>query len=68
MNENTTNSVAGAVSRHVAGGAGVGLAVSAQDDLLQLAGLLVTVASLAWSIYEKLRAGRSLPPATPPTP
>lgn len=65
MNENQTNQVAAAVARHTAGAVGVGAAVTAQDQWVQLLGCLITAISLAWSIYEKLRAQRN---PTPPPP
>ena len=64
MND-STNRIGGALARHTAAAAGVGTATTAQNDLVQLLGALVAVASLAWSIWEK---HRPTPPPSEPWP
>lgn len=61
----TTNSVAGSLTRHTMTGVGaVGLA-AAQDDILRLVSLLITVAGLIWSIVEKFKRPAPPPPPSP---
>lgn len=53
MNE-TTNSIAGSLTRHTLTGGGIAGLLSAQDDLLKLLSLLLTALGLAWSVWEKI--------------
>jgi hypothetical protein len=55
----TTNAVAGSVTRHTMTAGGVAGLVSAQDDIIRLLSLLITVIGLGWSIWEKLTAKRA---------
>lgn len=65
MPDNTPapNITAGIV-RHTAGALGAGTFAASHDELYQLVGAIVTVLSLAWSIWEKTRSQRP-PPAGP---
>lgn len=61
MNETTSTlplAVAGGVTRGLAAGAGTATAVTAQNEMLQFLGALVTALSIGWSVYEKFAAAR----------
>lgn len=64
MSDSPTNSspvapIASALARHTLTGGGVATAAVSHDDIMQLVGVLSTLAGLAWSIYEKVRAARA---------
>ena len=64
---NTTNQIAGSLARHTLTAGGAAGLVAAQDDLVRLASLVVTVIGLIWSIVEKLRRpAAATPPAARP--
>lgn len=56
---NTTNSTANGIIRGVTAATGGGMALASHDDLVQLLGALLTVASILWSIWEKRAAAKA---------
>jgi hypothetical protein len=54
----TTNAVTGSLTRHTMTAGGVAGLISAQDDIIRLLSLVITVIGLGWSIWEKLTAKR----------
>ena len=62
---NTSNSITNGVIRGVTAATGGGMALASHDDLVQLLGAILTVASIAWSIWEKRAAARNPQPPAP---
>lgn len=54
MNQTNTTNIAGSLTRHTMTAGGVAGLVGAQDDILRLVSLLVTIIGLFWSIWEKV--------------
>lgn len=56
---NTTNSVAGSITRHVMTGGGIAGVMSSQDQIIQAVSALITLLGIIWGIVEKVRRPRT---------
>jgi len=65
MSTNSTPAkIGGSFTRHAITGGGIAGIINAQDDIVQLVSLIVTVIGLAWSIWEKIHRPQDGIPAS----